>query len=170
MDFEKLCRERYSLRKFSDKPLEKEKLDLILEAGHNAPTAKNYQPQRIFVANTPETAAKADQCTDCHYHAPVILIVSYDPKVSWKQEHGSQDYGAVDATIAVTQMMLQATDLGVGNIFIGLFDPNKIHEAFPETKGTVPIAVLFLGYPAEGAKPAHLHNERIPLSDMVKYL
>ncbi len=170
MDFAKLSRERYSLRKFSDRPLEKEKLEIILEAGHNAPTAKNYQPQRFFVANTPETLAKADKCTVCHFHPPVILIAAYDPKVSWKQEHGSQDYGAVDAAIAVTQMMLQASDLGVGNIFIGLFDPALIHEEFPETRGTIPIAMLFLGYPAEGAKPAHLHYERIPLEDMVKML
>ena len=54
MDFEKLSAERYSLRKFSDRPVEQEKLDLILEAGRNAPTAHNLQPQRIFVIRTPE--------------------------------------------------------------------------------------------------------------------
>lgn len=47
MDFEKLCVKRYSLRKFSDAPVEKEKLEKIIEAGHNAPTAHNNQPQRI---------------------------------------------------------------------------------------------------------------------------
>ena len=49
MDFEKLCAERYSLRKFSDRPVEAEKLEKVLEAGHNAPTAHNLQPQRILV-------------------------------------------------------------------------------------------------------------------------
>ena len=49
MDFAKLCAERYSLRKFDTRPVEREKLDLILEAGRNAPTAHNKQPQRIFV-------------------------------------------------------------------------------------------------------------------------
>ena len=44
MDFEKLCAERYSLRKFSDRPVEAEKLEKVLEAGHNAPTAHNLQP------------------------------------------------------------------------------------------------------------------------------
>lgn len=63
MDFEKLSAERYSLRKFSDRPVEQEKLDLILEAGRNAPTAHNLQPQRIFVIRTPETLEKADGCT-----------------------------------------------------------------------------------------------------------
>jgi nitroreductase len=170
MDFAKLSRERFSLRKFDGRPLEQEKLDLILEAGRSAPTAKNYQPQRIFVANTPQALAKADKCTECHFHAPVILIIGYDEKISAKHTIGNFDFGMMDATIAITQMMLQATDLGVGNICIGLFDPTKVHAEFPETKETTLISMLFLGYPAEGAKPAYLHDERIPLSDMVKYL
>lgn len=170
MDFAKLSRDRYSLRKFSDAPLEREKLDLILEAGHNAPTAKNFQPQRIFVANTPEALAKADQCTECHFRPPVVLLVGYDANISAKHTIAQFDFGMMDATIAITQMMLQATDLGVGNICIGLFDPRKIREAFPETTGTTIISLLFLGYPEEGAKPAHLHDERIPMETMVKYL
>ena len=49
MDFEKLSAARYSLRKFDSRPVEQEKLALILEAGRNAPTAHNKQPQRMFV-------------------------------------------------------------------------------------------------------------------------
>ena len=83
MDFEKLSAERYSLRKFDTRPVEQEKLDLILEAGRNAPTAHNNQPQRIFVFRSPEALEKADACMDCHFHAPVIIGVGYDPKESW---------------------------------------------------------------------------------------
>ena len=54
MDFQALSAARYSLRKFSPQPVEQEKLDLILEAGRNAPTAHNNQPQRIFVLRSPE--------------------------------------------------------------------------------------------------------------------
>ena len=82
MDFEKLSAERYSLRKFSDRPVEQEKLDLILEAGRNAPTAHNLQPQRIFVIRTPEMLEKADGCTAAHFHPPVILVVAYDPEAA----------------------------------------------------------------------------------------
>ena len=60
MDFEKLSAERYSLRKFDTRPVEQEKLDLILEAGRNAPTAHNNQPQRIFVFRSPEALEKAE--------------------------------------------------------------------------------------------------------------
>ena len=87
MDFEKLSAERYSLRKFDTRPVEQEKLDLILEAGRNAPTAHNKQPQRIFVFRSPEALEKADACMDCHFHAPVVIGVGYDPKESWHREH-----------------------------------------------------------------------------------
>ena len=60
MDFAKLSGSRYSLRKYSDRPVEAEKLALILESGRNAPTAHNNQPQRIFVLQSPEALEKAD--------------------------------------------------------------------------------------------------------------
>lgn len=70
MDFEKLCAERYSLRKFSDRPVEAEKLEKVLEAGHNAPTAHNLQPQRILVMQSKEALEKAEECTACKFHPP----------------------------------------------------------------------------------------------------
>ena len=155
MDFEKLSAERYSLRKFDTRPVEQEKLDLILEAGRNAPTAHNKQPQRIFVFRSPEALEKADACMDCHFHAPVVIGVGYDPKESWHREHDGKDHGEIDASIAVTQMMLQAADLV---------------KTFPEMEGLEMIAMLPLGYPAEGAHPAKLHGLRKPMEELVKYL
>ena len=54
MEFMELAKKRYSVRKFSDRPVEKEKLGKILEAGNIAPTAKNQQPQRIYVLQSAE--------------------------------------------------------------------------------------------------------------------
>lgn len=170
MDFEKLCAKRYSLRKFSDAPVEKEKLEKIIEAGHNAPTAHNNQPQRIFVLQSKEALEKADACTPMHFHAPVMLVVAYDAEIAWKWEFDGKNHGEIDAVIAVTQMMLQAADLGLGTTYIGMFDPKKLLEEFPEMKGLMPIALLPVGYPAEGAHPSRLHTDRIPVEDMVFYL
>ena len=101
---------------------------------------------------------------------PVILAVCYDPAVSWKREYDGKDHGEIDAAIAATQMMLQAADLGLGTTYVGMFQPDKLLEAFPEMAGTRPIALLPLGYPAEGAHPARLHTDRRPLEELVKYL
>lgn len=53
MNFAELSAQRYSLRKFSDRPVEDALLRQVLEAGRNAPTAHNNQPQRIFVLQSP---------------------------------------------------------------------------------------------------------------------
>ena len=157
-------------RKFSDQKVEQEKLDLILEAGRNAPTAHNNQPQRIFVLQSPEALEKADACTPMHFHAPMTLVVAYDPEAAWKREHDGKNHGEIDASIAITQMMLQAADLGLGSTYVGVFEPEKLLEAFPEMAGLCPIAMLPMGYPAENARPSKLHTMRKPMEELVKYL
>ena len=170
MNFAELSAQRYSLRKFSDRPVEDALLQQVLEAGRNAPTAHNNQPQRIFVFRSPEALEKADACMDCHFHAPVVIAVGYDPKESWHREHDGKDHGEIDASIAVTQMMLQAADLGLGTTYVGIFEPEKMLAAFPEMAGVQLTALLPLGYPAEGAHPAKLHAQREPMEKLVKYL
>ena len=170
MDFEKLCAERYSLKKFSDRPVEAEKLEKVLEAGHNAPTAHNLQPQRILVMQSKEGLEKAEECTACKFHPPVILVVAYDPAKAWNREGDMKNHGEIDATIAATQMMLQAADLGLGTTYVGMFRPVDLIKTFPEMEGLEMIAMLPLGYPAEGAHPAKLHGLRKPMEELVKYL
>ena len=170
MEFAQLAAQRYSLRKFSSAPVEPEKLALILEAGRSAPTAHNNQPQRIFVLQSPQALAAADACTAAHFHPPVILVVAYDPQVAWKREEDGKNHGEIDAAIAATQMMLQAAELGLGTTYVGMFQPDKLLSAFPQMAGTCPIALLPLGYPAEGAHPSRLHTDRKPLEELVQYL
>ena len=170
MTFAELSAARYSLRKFAAVPVEQEKLDLILEAGRNAPTAHNNQPQRFFVLRSPEVLEKADACMGSHFHPPVIIAVCYDPVPAWKREQDGKNHGEIDAAIAVTQMMLQAADLGLGTTYVGMFDAAQLLAAFPEMEGLVPIAMLPLGYPAENARPARLHTDRKPMEEFVKYL
>ena len=163
MTFQELTQQRYSLRKFSDKPVEDEKLQLVLEAARSAPTAHNLQPQRVFVLRSEQALEKVDGCTACHFHPPVMLVVAY-------REGDGKNHGEIDASLATMQMMLQAADLGLGTTYVGMFEPEKLLAAFPEMQGLVPIALLPLGYPAEGAHPARLHAQRKELSELVQIL
>ena len=70
MAFIDLARSRYSERRFAQTPIEPEKIDLILEAGRVAPTARNRQPQRILVVQSEEGLERIDRCTDCRFGAP----------------------------------------------------------------------------------------------------
>ena len=170
MTFQELTQQRYSLRKFSDKPVEDEKLQLVLEAAQSTPTAHNLQPQRVFVLRSEQALEKVDGCTACHFRPPVMLVVAYDPAVSWHRETDGKDHGEIDAAIAATQMMLQAADLGLGTTYVGMFRPEELKAAFPEMEGLEITALLTLGYPAEGAHPARLHSDRKPIGELVKYL
>lgn len=170
MAFIKLVEDRYSLRKFSEKPVEKKKLELILKAGRLAPTACNNQPQRILVIQSPEAIEKLKKCTPCHFGAPMALIICYDSTLSWKRPHDGHDSGDVDASIICTHMMLQAAEQGLGTTWVGYFDPAAVKTEFSLADNIIPVAILPLGYAAEGAEPAEIHYQRKPIEETVSYL
>ena len=169
MEFIDLAEERYSLRKFSDKPIEKEKLDLVLKAGQLAPTACNYQPQRILVIENEDALEKLKQCTPYHFNAPMALLICYDKVVSWKRSFDGKDSGDIDASIVSTHMMLQAADLGLGTTWVGHFDPIQIIKTFNLPDNIVPVVLLPLGYPAKDAMQHPLHSQRTPVVKTVCY-
>lgn len=160
MNFITLAKNRYSVRKFSVKPVEKEKLDLVLEAARLAPTACNYQPQRILVIESPEALEKLKSCTKYLFNAPLALLVCYDKDKSWRRPYDADDSGTVDASIVTTQMMLQAAEIGLGTTWVGHFDPAAVREQFHLPANYVPIALLPLGYPADDAMPSPMHDKR----------
>lgn len=167
MDFLSLAKQRYSCRAFLDKKVEKEKIDKILEAGRIAPTAVNFQPQRILVLDAKEELAKLSKCTKFGWNAPVILIVCYDKNISWKRKYDGKDEGIIDASIVTTHMMLEAQDLGLGTTWIGSFDPEKIREEYSIPDNLEIVALLPIGYPAEDAMPSPMHEKRNNLEEMV---
>ena len=170
MNFLELAKEkRYSVRKFKDMAVEKEKLDLILEAGRVAPTACNYQPQRILVVESESAREKLKMCTPCHFDAPVILVVCYDRTTCWKNKKNGTVGGDVDASIVCTQMMLEAADLGLGTTWVGAFDHRKLRELFMLPDYLVPVALLPVGYPANDAEPHPWHFRRFDSEHTIFY-
>ena len=171
MDFLELSKQRYSVRSFSDKPVEQEKLDKILEAGRLAPTAKNTQSQKIFVLKSKEALGRINAVTPMTYHAPVVLMVCYDKNLSYKNPNETHyvgyEGGAVDAAIVTTEMMMEATDLGLGTLWARGFDAQKIFDAFPEVAGLEVVCLLDIGYPSETSAPSERHTLRRPLSETV---
>lgn len=168
MNFLELVKDRYSVRKFDSKKVEKEKLDLILEAGRVAPTAVNYQPQRILVLDSEESLSKLKETTPYHFNAPLALVICYDNVTSWKNSI-EEDEGIVDASIVTTHMMLQAAEIGIGSTWVGSFDFEKLREVFDIPEFLTPVAILPLGYPAENSKPIKLHFNRFDLKETVFY-
>ncbi|MBR6521577.1 MAG: nitroreductase family protein [Oscillospiraceae bacterium] len=152
MTFMELAKSRYSVRGFSDAPVEEEKLAAILEAGRIAPTACNNQPQHIYVAKSADAIAKLRTISPCTYNSNLILIVCYDTAVQ------AAHFGEQDASIVCTHMMLEAWEQGVGSCWVGMFNAEELVKAFDLPENIRPIALLPLGYAAEGVQPAPLHT------------
>lgn len=169
MDFIDLASQRYSVRKFSDKSVEKEKLDLLLKAARLAPTAANAQPQRILVINSKEALEKLDKCTPYRFDAPLALLVCYDREECWQRRYDRQSSGFIDASIITTHMMLEAANIGLGTTWVMHFDPEKVVKAYNVPENFIPVSILVTGYPADSAKPSKMHEQREPIEKSVFY-
>ena len=170
MDFLELARNRYSVRKYSDRPVEDEKLKTILEAGRLAPTAVNFQPQKIFVLKSEEAMAKLRSVTRMAYNAPMAMLICYDKNISWKAHRFGDDFdgGSMDADIVTTMMMMQATELGIGSLWVRGYCTQDILNAFPMPDNITPVCILLLGYAAE-TEPIN-RASRKPLDETVTFL
>ena len=167
MNFAELVQKRCSVRDFAPKPIEQEKLDLILEAARIAPTAANRQPQRIYVLKSEESMAKLRGVIRHAYNAPLAMLVCYNKNESWKaMEHFGEDYdaGQMDADIVTTMMMMQAEDLGLGTLWVRGYREADVVKAFELPEDTALVCILVMGYLSEDFKR---RTGRRPLSETV---
>ena len=167
MEFEDIIRKRTSVRKFSDTKLESEKLDKILEAGRVAPTAKNIQPIKIYVVNSSEGKDKIDKATRCRYGAETVLIVCGNKEDAYHK--GDYTTAEMDSCIVATHMMLEATNIGVDNIWVEAFDENVVREEFDIPNEYNPYILMPLGYKAEDCPMNPMHDKRKAIEDIIEY-
>ncbi len=170
MQFREVIRKRYSCKKFSDRQVEPEKLQAILEAGRLAPTAKNLQEQHVYVLQSNEALAKVDGLTPCRYGAPTVLAVAYNSRNVYFYPGDKRDSGIEDATIVATHMILAAADEGVDSCWINRVDPDLLAEALGLPEEEKILMLMDLGYAAEGAGPLPNHSSRKPLEETVTRL
>ena len=172
MDFLSLAKERYSVRKLADTPVEQEKIDKILEAAMVAPTACNKQPFKIWVLQSESALEKVRQTNPFSFvkEAPVVFVIGGDPELAWKRDFDGHNFVDVDASIVATQMMLEVQDLGLGTTWVGHFDPAKMQALFPEMAGYALTCLFGVGYPAEDAAPAPGHSSFKAKDELVAYL
>ena len=151
MDFFELIESRYSVRSYSDRPVEEEKLRHILRAAQVAPTAANLQPFRLLVRDTrgpPGDGPGRLYHRDWFCQAPLVIGICSVANEGWVRRDG-KNYADVDATIAMDHMILAAASLGLGTCWIAAFDPDVARQLFDLPAGVEPLAFTPLGYPAD---------------------
>ena len=151
MIFFELVNKRHSVRDFSDKPVEAEKIEKILSAVKTAPSAgglKAYEVMTIKDEGKKEKLVQAALGQDFVAEAPVVFIFSACPDVSGEKygQRGRELYCQQDATIACAYAQLAATELGLGACWVGAFDEMMVKQVLSIEKNIFPVALLPVGY------------------------
>lgn len=168
MDFLELAKKRYSTRQFQDKKVEEQKLQKIIEAAHVAPTAANLQPHKLLILNFKEGLEKLAPFAQC-YNAPLVIIVLADTTSSWKRPYDKKYFADIDCAIVTDHMMLEATDLGLGSVWIGSFSPEEVKKAFSIPDDFDIVSILAIGYaePNTELSPERHSTTRNPIGELI---
>ena len=167
MSFLELAKARYSCRKLTDKAIEPEKIDRIINAAIAAPTAKNLQRYTIWAIKSPEAFDKLKQTTNYTFGSALAFVIGAKKEGAFDRPFDKKNFSEIDAAIVATHLMLAVQDEGLGTTWVGWFDAPKLKELFPQMADYELIAVFPIGYPAEGAKPSNRHEERRSIADAV---
>ena len=139
---------RYSVRKFKDKPVEQEKLDIILEAARLAPSSCNTQPWKFVVIRDEEKRKQlTEACKGKQWvaDAPVTIAICAN-NTDYVMTCGQLAY-TIDASLAGEHICLQASELGLGTCWIGAFFHDKMAKIINLPDDYKIVGLLPLGYP-----------------------
>lgn len=169
MSFLENAKKRYSVRDFKPTKVEEEKISKILEAGRVAPTGANMQPYKLIVALKEEGLGKIKKAANI-YGAPLAIVVCGDRDKVWKRPFDGKNLIDIDTSIVTDHMMLQATELGLGSVWICYFKPEVIKAEFALPDNLEPVNILAIGYANCEPQPPDRHvKTRRPLDEFVSY-
>ncbi len=164
MDIFEAVSRRRSIRRYSDKPVEDEQVQAVFEAVRQSPSWANMQCWRFVAVRDKETREKlaeysymksfmeakgykANPSKKALVEAPVVIVACADPADSG--EVRGQDYYLVDMGIACQTLMLAARGMGLGTVFVGIYEEDKVRELLGIPEGVRVAGLIPMGYPLE---------------------
>lgn len=177
MSFLDLVKARQSDRAFdADRPVEKEKLERILEAAQLAPSACNAQPWKFIIVEDRDLRFKIADATSNrllsinHFtkQAPVHIII-VEEQANFSSSMGSffkkKHFPHIDIGIVAEHICLAAADEGLGSCMIGWFDEKKIKEILHIPSSRSVVLDIVLGYSTQPQR----NKKRKSIQDIVSY-
>jgi len=174
-----IIRERRSVREYESRPIEEDKLKLILEAARLAPSASNSQPWKFYVVRDKDKIKALAEKMPLGTHliinsfiaqAPAVVVATAGPidllhKVASYVVNKRWYY--IDVAIALEHMVLTAWELGIGSCWVGWFDEKKVKKLLDIPGNEEVIDILTLGYPKDKKPPFAKHRKK--LEEIVKH-
>ena len=151
---------RVSIRKYQDRPVEKEKTEAILRAAMQAPSAGNQQPWEFYVVTNKAKLAALSEVSPyagMTKNAPVAIVAVYRKKCAMPE------YAQIDLSIAMENLWLETDAQGLGGVWLGIAPLEErmksVEEilAIPDTMRA--FAIFPYGYPAEERKQQNRFDE-----------
>ena len=181
MNFIELITKRQSVRKYSDKAVEKEKVELCIEAARIAPSASNSQPWKFIVVDEPELKNKVAKATFSKLvsfnkfapEAPVIIAIVLEKPRLITQVGGAlkkKEFPLIDLGITAEHFCLQAAEVGLGTCMLGWFNHKKIKNLLNIPKEKTIGLIITLGYaPEEYTQRQKIRKETNTIVNYNKY-
>ncbi|MBD5334395.1 MAG: nitroreductase [Bacteroides sp.] len=165
----RIAEQRFSCRAYSDRKVERDAILTVIDIARLAPSACNRQPWMFLVADSEEQRAAILKSYDRDWArtAPEFIVACGLHDEAWHRGSDGKDHTDIDVAIAVEHLCLAATTIGLETCWICNFDPQPVREAFGLPDGVEPIAILPIGYPAEGTEAPV--KKRKELSEIVKW-
>ncbi|UCD04567.1 MAG: nitroreductase family protein [Candidatus Woesearchaeota archaeon] len=169
MKVKEAIEKRRSIRAYTDRTIDKETINELLQAARLGPSAYNAQPWKFMIINQKETISKLKEnnvfVQDFVYTAPLIIICcvsdEYPERAKEYVNTGKLSFG--DMGLSSQNLVLRATELGIGSCYIGLLDRAKIKTILDIPQNYDVTYAIVLGYPAEDPDP----KPRKELKDIV---
>ena len=173
-----LIKQRKSVRRFLEKPVEREKIMMCLEAARAAPSACNSQPWRFIVVDEPELKKRlCERAFRGIYfinafckQAPVIVVIVSEKGRFLARIGGmfrGTRYYLIDIGIAGEHFVLQAEELGLGTCWIGWFKESAVKKVLGIPKGKKIDVLLAVGY--YDRKKVKSTHDREPLEKIASF-
>jgi nitroreductase len=161
MDVFEAVQQRSSIRAYEDKPVPREKLERILEAGRLAPSARNAEPWHFIVVTAPEKRKTLSKGRFAKFveQAPVVIVACGDKKAS-------PDWYAIDVALAVENMVLTAVSEGLSTCCVGSFDEKEVHAAVDAPENFEVLLLLPMGYSKDKLDISSKLRSRKTLTDV----
>lgn len=150
---------RRSIRKYEDKPVPREQMEQLVEAGRWAPSGGNLQPWHFYVVQSRSMLKEMFETSlaspSWELEVPAAIIVATDPDISGQRygDRGTFLYNIQDSGAATQNILLAAHELGLGTCWIGSFNEAACAKAIGIPERRIPRVIITVGYPSHQPEP-----------------
>ena len=169
MEVREALQKRRSIRKYTEDAVSKEQLDELLHAAMSGPSACNRTPWDFYVVTDPEVLKKLREAAKfSKITAPAAIVVCGNLSKALPMQYAS--YWIQDCSAATENILLAATELGLGTVWVCYFKPDVLRKEFTLPDNLEPINILVIGYSdEEPADRNRFEAQRIAMSELVSY-